>query len=71
MAILGFILGSVGAAILLFLGYIIVTTATNYHDFEGATAMGFVFTILPIGALIGGIAGAILLPRLTRPRRAP
>jgi hypothetical protein len=69
MAILGFVLGSVGAALVLFLGYILVTTMTNYHDFEGTTAMGFAFVIMPIAAVAGGVAGAVFFAHLAKPRR--
>jgi hypothetical protein len=70
MAILGFVLGSVGAAFLLFLGYILFTVITDFHDFEGATAMGMATFVMPVVALVGGIAGAVFLPQITRPRRA-
>ena len=68
MAILGFVLGSFGAALIMFLGYILVTTITNYHDFEGTTAMGFAFVVMPVAAVAGGVAGAAFFVHLARPR---
>ena len=70
MAILGFLLGSFGAAFVVFLGYVLVTTITNYHDFEGTTAMGFAFVVMPIVAVAGGVAGAVFFAHLAKPRRA-
>ena len=65
LALLGFVLGAVGSVFLLFFGYIVFTLVTDYHDFEGATAMGL-FSMSPVIALIGAIAGAIVLPQITR-----
>ena len=70
MAILGFLAGSIGAVIVLFVGYLLFTVITDYHDFEGATAMGIATVAMPLAALLGGIAGAIGLPILTRRRQA-
>lgn len=57
--ILGFVLGLVGVTLAVFFGYIAFTVVTDYHDFEGATAMG-VATMAPVFGLIGGVIGAAL-----------
>jgi len=68
MGILGFLLGSVGSLIVLLLGYGIFSAATDYHDFEGATAMGLAY-ISPVIALVCGVAGAALFVQISRPRK--
>jgi hypothetical protein len=70
MAILGFVIGSVGSVFVLFLAYILFTVVTDFHDFEGATAMGMASFVAPVVALAGGIGGAVLLPQMTRPRNS-
>jgi hypothetical protein len=65
MAILGFVLGLILAPLLFFFCYVVFVAVTGYEDFEGATAMGLATFVLPLVAMIGGIGGAILLPRLT------
>ncbi len=68
MGTLGFILGSVGSVIALLLGYGIFMAVTDYHDFEGATAMGLA-SMSPVVALIFGIIGAALFVQISKPRR--
>jgi hypothetical protein len=69
MAILGFVVGAVGAVFLLFFGYIVFTLVTGFEDFEGATSMGLATFIAPVVALVGGVVGAALLVQASRPRR--
>src|SRR5690606_14973269 len=40
MGMLGFVIGSAGSLVTLLLGYGIFSALTDFHDFEGATAMG-------------------------------
>lgn len=71
MAILGFVVGAVGAVFLLFFGYIVFTLVTGFEDFEGATSMGLATFVAPVVALLGGIVCAALLVQVSRPRRKP
>ena len=68
MGILGFVVGSAGSLIVLLLGYGIFSAVTDYHDFEGTTAMGLAY-MSPVIALICGIIGAALFVQVSRPRR--
>lgn len=67
MGILGFVAGAVIAVTALLLGYIVFLAITDYHDFEGATAMGLA-AVSPVVGLVGGIVGAVLFVRIFRPR---
>lgn len=67
MGIFGFILGAAGSLVALLLGYGIFSAVTDYHDFEGATAMGLA-SLAPLVALGCGIAVAAYFVTLTRPR---
>ena len=59
-AVLGFLIGALAlGAITLGLG-IVYLSYGQVSQREGAAAMGLVFFVTPAGALIGGIAGAIL-----------
>lgn len=59
-ALIGFLIGALGlGAITLGLG-ILYLTYGQVSQREGAAAMGLIFFFTPAGALVGGIAGAIL-----------
>ncbi len=69
--LLGFVVGAVVAALAVFFGYVAFTVVTDYHDFEGAGAMGLAFFWAPAAALLGGIVAAILFVQwFGRPRAA-
>jgi len=68
MGILGFIIGSAGSLIVLLIGYGVFMAVTDYHDFEGTTAMGLAY-MSPVLALICGIAVAALFVYISKPRR--
>jgi hypothetical protein len=57
--VLGFLVGLVATTLAVFFSYVALTALTDYHDFEGATAMGMA-TIAPFTGLIGGAIGAAL-----------
>jgi len=61
LAFVGLILGAILGAILgvgLGLAY---TKIFNVSDFEGYSGMLVFFTFMPLGAIAGGLAGAVLL----------
>ena len=61
LAIVGLTLGAVlGAAVGVGLG-LAYTKIFNVSDFEGYSGMLVFFTFMPLGAIVGGIGGAILL----------
>jgi hypothetical protein len=61
LAFVGLILGAMlGAAIGVGLGFA-YTTIFKVSDFEGYSGMLVFFTFMPIGAIAGGIGGAIAL----------
>jgi hypothetical protein len=68
MGILGFILGSAGSLIALLLGYGVFVAVTDYHDFEGGTAISLAY-MSPVVALICGIIGAAFFVQISKPRR--
>ena len=58
-AFLGFFFGLFcGGSVALF-GSIAVFSLFRISNFEGSASMGIAFVILPTGALLGGIVGAI------------
>jgi hypothetical protein len=60
-AIAGFLLGAIlGAMLGVGLGFA-YTKIFNVSDFEGYSGMLVFFTFMPVGAIIGGLGGAILL----------
>ena len=59
--LLGFVVGLVVSVLVVFFGYVAFTVITDYHDFEGAGAMGMAFFWAPAAGLLGGIVGAFLL----------
>lgn len=67
--VLGFLLGAVGVMLAVFFGYIVFTVVTDYHDFEGATAMGMA-SIAPVLGLVGGVIGAALFVQFFGRKRA-
>lgn len=69
MGIFGFLVGSLGTVLVIFFSYLGFTVATDFHDFEGATAMGLA-SIAPLAGLVGGLAGAVLFVLLSRRRRS-
>jgi hypothetical protein len=61
LAIVGLILGAIlGAVAGVGLGFA-YTKIFNVSDFEGYSGMLVFFTFMPLGAIVGGIGGAILL----------
>jgi hypothetical protein len=59
----GLFLGAiVGAPIGVGLGFL-WTTIFKTSDFEGYSGMLVFFTFMPLGAIVGAIAGAVLLAR--------
>ena len=54
--------------IVLLIGYGVFMEVTDYHDFEGTTAMGLAY-MSPVLALICGIAVAALFVYISKPRR--
>jgi hypothetical protein len=65
-AVLGYFLGLVGGYLAILFGWIPYVDAPGFFDREGAGAMAVAFTIAPFGAVLAGIAGAILLGRARR-----
>jgi hypothetical protein len=66
LALVGFCLGAlVGAIIGVGLGLTWVTVFKT-SDFEGYSGMLVFFTFMPIGAIVGGIVGAVLLARAVK-----
>ena len=58
---LGFVLGAiVGGVIGIALGFVWINVF-NTSDFEGYSGMLVFFTFMPLGAIVGGLGGAILL----------
>jgi hypothetical protein len=61
LAIVGLIFGAVlGAMVGVGLGFA-YTKIFNVSDFEGYSGMLVFFTFMPLGAIVGGIGGAVLL----------
>ena len=61
LAIVGLIFGAIlGAMIGVGLGFA-YTKIFNVSDFEGYSGMLVFFTFMPLGAIAGGIGGAIIL----------
>jgi len=61
LAIVGLIFGAIlGAMVGVGLGFA-YTKIFNVSDFEGYSGMLVFFTFMPLGAIAGGIGGAILL----------
>jgi hypothetical protein len=61
LAIVGLILGAMlGAVLGVGLGFA-YTKIFNVSDFEGHSGMLVFFTFMPLGAIAGGLGGAILL----------
>ena len=64
LAVVGLILGTIlGAIVGVGLGFA-YTKIFNVSDFEGYSGMLVFFTFTPLGALTGGIGGAILLGKV-------
>ncbi|WP_119391681.1 hypothetical protein [Taklimakanibacter lacteus] len=55
----GFLLGLIAGAAIAFALCLAAQEVFNISQMEGAYAMGVVFFWMPVGALVGGIAGAI------------
>lgn len=62
----GFGSGAVVVYCAVLFGWVAYANVVGYHDFEGAAAMGIVFFFAPLGAVVLGIAGAILLALRTK-----
>jgi hypothetical protein len=61
LAIVGLIFGAIlGAIVGVGLGFA-YTKMFDVSDFEGYSGMLVFFTFMPLGAIVGGIGGAILL----------
>jgi hypothetical protein len=60
LAVLGLILGTLGGAALGISAGLAWITIFNTTDFEGYRGMLVFFTFMPIGALLGGLGGALL-----------
>ena len=67
LGILGFVVGAAVSLLALLLAYVVFVEVTDYHDFEGATAMGLA-AVSPVVGLVGGIVGVALFVRSFRPR---
>ena len=64
LALIGLIFGAMlGAAVGVGLGLAYVSIF-KVSDFEGYSGMLVFFTFMPLGAIAGGIAGAVLLGRV-------
>jgi len=57
-AVLAFLAGLIGGYALVLGGYIFFTVLFDYHDFEGAAAMGVAFFVAPVGGFICAVAAA-------------
>lgn len=64
LAVLGLIPGALGGAALGVGAGLAWTTTFKTSDMEGYSGMLVFFTFMPLGALIGGIGGALLFGRL-------
>jgi len=62
-AIAGFLLGMAGGAALAVALAVAAAWLFDISQMEGAYAMGVAFFYAPLGALVGGVIGAILLAR--------
>jgi hypothetical protein len=61
LAVVGFFFGAIlGAMVGVGLGFA-YTKIFNVSDFEGYSGMLVFFTFMPLGAIAGGIGGAILM----------
>lgn len=58
--VIGLLLGMVGGALAALLVAIWAAVANDISQHEGAYAMGVAFVFIPLGALVGAIAGAAL-----------
>jgi hypothetical protein len=61
LAVLGLVLGALGGAALGVGAGLAWTEIFQTTDFEGTSGMLVFFTFLPLGAALGGVAGALLL----------
>lgn len=64
LAILGLFLGALGGAALGVGAGLAWVEFFRITDFEGYSGMLVFFTFMPLGAAIGGVAGAVLLAML-------
>jgi hypothetical protein len=64
LAVLGLILGALGGAALGIGAGLAWTAIFKTSDMEGYSGMLVFFTFMPLGALIGGIGGALLFGQL-------
>lgn len=72
LAVAGFVVGTIAGVVLVFAAYILFIVVTQYNDFEGATSMGIATFVAPVGALVGGVVGAVMmLRRVNRPPEPP
>ena len=60
LALLGLVLGALGGAALGVGAGVAWVEIFKTSDFEGYSGMLVFFTFMPLGALIGGVAGAVL-----------
>jgi hypothetical protein len=60
LGLLGMILGALGGAALGIGAGLVWIEIFKTSDFEGYSAMLVFFTFMPIGAIIGGLGGALL-----------
>ena len=64
LALLGLVLGTLGGAALGVGAGIAWVETFNTSNFEGYSGMLVFFTFMPIGAIVGGLGGALLLGML-------
>lgn len=62
-AVLGFLLGAVALGLGVGIAALTLGEIAGVSQAEGAFAMGVAFTLVPLAALAGGVAGAIWFAR--------
>jgi hypothetical protein len=71
LAIIGLIFGAMlGGAVGVGLG-LACTKIFNVSDFEGYSGMLVFFTFMPLGAIVGGVGGAVTLGLLAAKKPSP
>jgi len=65
LALLGLVLGTLGGAALGVGAGIAWVEIFNTSNFEGYSGMLVFFTFMPVGAIVGGLGGALLFGMLT------
>ena len=66
--IAGFLIGAIAGAALALASSIAAAEIFNISQMEGAYAMGVVFLYMPLGAVIGGITGAVWMAMRRKPK---